>query len=90
MPTKHLLIKGKVQGVFYRATAKEIAEKLGLTGWVRNTDEGHVEAVISGPAGAVQQFVEWCWQGPRRAAVTAVDAVDFPEESFTGFTVIRG
>lgn len=89
MPTKHLLIKGKVQGVFYRATAREVAEKLGLTGWVKNTNEGHVEAVISGAEKPLQQFIAWCWQGPQRAAVTAVDVVDIPDDNFSGFRVIR-
>lgn len=89
MPTKHLLIKGKVQGVFYRATAREVAEKLGLTGWVKNTEEGHVEAVVSGAEQPLQQFVEWCWQGPPRAVVTAVDIVHLPGDDFTGFRVIR-
>jgi acylphosphatase len=90
MPTKHLLIKGKVQGVFYRATAKETAEKLGLTGWIKNTAEGHVKAMVSGAEQPVQQFIDWCWQGPPRAEVTTVEAVDAPEQDFAGFTVIRG
>jgi acylphosphatase len=90
MPTKHVLIKGKVQGVFYRATARDVAQKLGLNGWVKNTDEGHVEAVVSGAAGPVQKFIDWCWKGPVLAHVTAVDAVDIPNEEFTSFTVIRG
>ena len=90
MATNHLLIKGKVQGVFYRATAREVAEKLGLTGWVKNTTEGHVEALISGDEGAVRQFIEWCWQGPPRAVVTAVDVDVVPDENFSEFSVIRG
>lgn len=48
MPTFHLLIKGKVQGIFYRASAKETADKTGITGWVKNTPEGDVEAVATG------------------------------------------
>jgi acylphosphatase len=90
MPTKHLLIKGKVQGVFYRATAREVAEKLGLTGWVKNTEDGHVEAIVSGAEKPVQQFVEWCWQGPPSARVTAVAIGDAPDENLAAFTVIRG
>jgi acylphosphatase len=48
MITVHLLIEGEVQGVFYRATAKEIADKLGITGWIKNTWEGNVEAMVTG------------------------------------------
>jgi len=90
MPTVHLLIKGKVQGVFYRATAKEEADHLGLSGWVKNTAEGHVEAVASGTKEALDQFVAWCKKGPRRAVVTAVDVVPLPEKKFDRFSVIRG
>ena len=90
MPTKHLLIKGKVQGIFYRATAREEAEKLGLTGWVKNTTEGHVEAMVSGDEAAVTRFIDWCWQGPRLAVVTHVEVMDAPDRDFGQFAVIRG
>lgn len=90
MPTVYLLIKGKVQGVFYRATAKEEADRLRLTGWVKNTKEGHVEAVVSGRQEAIDQFIAWCKKGPRKAEVTAVDVTLLPEETFARFSVIRG
>jgi acylphosphatase len=90
MPTIHLLIKGKVQGVFYRATARDVAEGLGLTGWVRNTDEGHVEARATGPQARLNEFIEWCKKGPSRAIVTQVIPTPVPEESFEGFSVKRG
>ena len=56
MPTVHLLIKGKVQGVFYRASAKEKAGGLKLTGWVKNTPAGDVEAVASSTEENVKEF----------------------------------
>lgn len=90
MPTKHLLIKGRVQGVFYRASAREEAEKLGLTGWVKNTEEGHVEMMISGEEGRVAKFIDWCWEGPRRAKVLAVEVEEAPEAVFAQFLVQRG
>lgn len=90
MPTKHLLINGKVQGVFYRATAKEMAEKLGLTGWVKNTSEGNVEAVISGEEQPVKKFIDWCRHGPSGAKVTHVEVMEAQEENFWDFTIIRG
>lgn len=90
MPTVYLLIKGKVQGVFYRASAKEEADQLQLTGWVKNTEEGHVEAVASGKQDAIDQFIAWCKQGPKKASVTEVQIEPLPEETFEQFKVIRG
>ena len=69
MPTIHLLIEGKVQGVFYRATAKQIATQLGLTGWIKNTKDGNVEATVSGDELQLQNFAKWCKQGPDKAEV---------------------
>jgi acylphosphatase len=89
MPTIHLLIKGKVQGVFYRASARGIAEKLNLTGWVKNTDEACVEAMVAGEEEALQQFIMWCRKGPARAVVTEVVVSPAPDSFFTGFSVIR-
>jgi acylphosphatase len=90
MPTVHLLIKGKVQGVFYRATARDMAEELGIKGWVRNTEEGHVEAVASGPQEKLDQFIQWCRKGPSQAVVTDVIFTPAEEENFREFKVIRG
>ena len=89
MPTKRLLIKGKVQGVFYRATARDKAEEYGLKGWVRNTAEGHVEAVVTGTADNIEAFVAWCHQGPSRALVTGVEVEEKPEMEFSAFTILR-
>lgn len=89
MPTIHLLIKGKVQGVFYRAKAREQATRLSLTGWVRNTPEGHVEATASGEATALQQFIDWCHRGPSAAIVTEVIVHPVPETPFADFSIIR-
>ena len=59
MTTVHLLIKGKVQGVFFRATAKEVADKLGVKGWIKNTWDDDVEAMATGSEEAIQKFIEW-------------------------------
>ena len=59
MPTKRLLIKGKVQGVFYRATARDVAERIGITGWIKNTDEGDVEAMLTGTDDQLAEFTRW-------------------------------
>jgi acylphosphatase len=90
MPTVHLIIKGKVQGVFYRATARDEAEKLGLTGWIKNTSEGNVEVVVNGSQEHIDRYIAWCWKGPSRAKVESVEVKDLQEERFDGFQIIRG
>lgn len=89
MPTIHLLIKGKVQGVFYRATAKEMAIKVGVGGWIKNTEEGNVEVVASGREEAINQFINWCKQGPSGAVVISIYRTNLPEKQFSDFTILR-
>lgn len=72
MKTIRLLIKGKVQGVFYRATAKRTAERFGINGWIKNTEEGDVEAEATGDEEALNAFIDWCKEGPANAHVTDV------------------
>lgn len=90
MPSDHLLIKGKVQGVFYRATAKKIADKLKITGWIKNTQQGHVEAIVTGTPEALTEFTNWCKQGPDNAVVSEVIVSHQAEKSFEDFKIIRG
>ena len=87
MPTLHLLIKGKVQGVFYRASAKKTAVALGLTGWVRNKDNGDVEALITGAQIPLQKFVDWCRQGPAGAVVNELIKTEQEEMVFDSFSI---
>ncbi|MBI3793523.1 MAG: acylphosphatase [Nitrospinae bacterium] len=68
----HLTIKGRVQGVSYRAYTVETANKLGLKGWVKNTPDGGVEAVAEGEKGALEKLAEWCKEGPQLANVKSV------------------
>ena len=68
-----LLIKGRVQDVGYRWTMREKADALGLSGWVRNTDDGFVEACALGDRGVVESLIEWCKVGPPSAVVQSVD-----------------
>jgi acylphosphatase len=89
MPTHHLLVTGKVQGVFYRGSAKETADDLGITGWIKNTEEGDVEAVVTGSQSQLQAFIGWCKNGPPSANVSEVISTDIKEEIFKAFTVIR-
>ncbi len=70
--TRHLRITGRVQGVCYRASMTEEATRLGLQGWVRNRQDGSVEALAQGPASDVQALIDWAHQGPRLARVDEV------------------
>ena len=69
----HLVIAGRVQGVGFRAYVEDEAVRRGVRGWVRNREEGNVEAVLNGPEAALEEMVEACWRGPAGACVTAVD-----------------
>jgi len=89
MPTIHILIRGKVQGVFFRATAKDVADKLGAKGWIKNTDAGDVEAMVSGTTKQLEAFLTWSHQGPPRAQVTKVESTDVEETVFTSFQINR-
>lgn len=89
MPTVHLLITGKVQGVYYRASAKDKAVELSLTGWVKNTASGDVEAVVTGPNAAILTFIAWCRQGPPSAEVEEVKVEPMSETVFSEFAIIR-
>ncbi len=86
----NLRIKGRVQGVFFRQSAKEEAERLGLTGWVKNLHSGDVEAVVEGDPLAVERFTAWCHRGPPAAQVVEVEAKRAPPTGeFTTFGVER-
>jgi acylphosphatase len=90
MPTIHLIIQGLVQGVFYRASAKEKALFLGLTGWVKNTKEGDVEIMATGDPQKLDKLREWCWQGPSQSRVTnVISEVLQEEEMFHDFSIQR-
>ena len=90
MPTVRLLIKGKVQGVFYRKSAKKMADVHGIGGWVRNTEDGEVEITASGTEAALKTYIEWCHTGPKRAEVTAVIVTPVAAVVFEKFEVVRG
>lgn len=67
-----LLISGRVQRVFFRVWTQNQAEKLGLTGWVKNTPEGKVKAVFEGEKEKVEEMVKNCQQGPKRAKIDEI------------------
>ena len=82
---RHLMIHGKVQGVWYRAWTVETARRLGLAGWVRNRTDGCVEAVIEGESGAMDQFIALADRGPPAAQVARIDVRDYPVANIVTF-----
>jgi acylphosphatase len=83
---RHLVIRGRVQGVFYRGWAVETARGLGLAGWVRNRRDGTVGALVRGDEEAVERFIERAWEGPPAAHVLGIDASEAGvEDGLPGF-----
>lgn len=87
MPTKHLRITGRVQGVFFRGAMTREARSLGVTGWVCNRADGSVEAVVQGEPEAVERIVAWAHRGPERARVEKVEVSD-AEGEFADFRTL--
>ena len=85
----HVYISGDVQGVFFRDSARQKAQQLGLSGWVKNLPDGRVEALFEGPSQEVREMVRWCEQGPPHAAVENVEVnLDTAREDVSGFEVL--
>ena len=89
MICKQVTVKGKVQGVYFRASAREVAELLGLAGEVRNLLDGDVRAIVEGPQEKVEKFIAWCREGPPGAKVLDVKIVDMPLGGYKGFYIAR-
>ena len=85
----HFRVCGQVQGVFYRASSEAIALRLGLSGWVRNCENGDVELIACGTVQQLDELEKWLWQGPSRAHVTAVQRTPAAFQTFNGFEVRR-
>ena len=84
----HILISGRVQGVFYRYTAQRVASRLDLSGWIKNLSNGKVEAVVVGTPSAVDTFIAWCQEGPPGAHVADVEATSLPStHEYEGFSI---
>jgi len=86
----NILIMGNVQGVFFRASTLEQAQRLGLSGWVKNLSDGSVEIVAEGSRLSLEQLVEWCHEGPPSAEVEHVSARWGPfRDEFRTFMIVR-
>ena len=89
MKRARVRIRGRVQGVFFRAEARARAESLGLTGWVRNAPDGSVEALFEGDGERVDSMVAWCRRGPGGARVDEVEvSEEEPRGDVSGFRVL--
>jgi acylphosphatase len=84
----HVVVSGHVQGVFFRTTCEREARARGVAGWVRNRDDGSVEASFEGDVDAVAAMVSWCRRGPPRASVTEIDVRDEAPTREHGFRVM--
>jgi acylphosphatase len=85
--TKHLRIFGRVQGVSFRAWVQKTAQHMGLSGWVRNRNDGSVEALIHGHSHEVDRFIAECYKGPTFAKVDTVSINEGVDEELRGFEI---
>lgn len=90
MPTHYnIIVTGKVQGVFYRATAKKMADILGLAGYVKNQPDGSVFIEAEGDPDMLVRLIQWCHHGPDGAEVKHVSVTDGPWQAFETFEIKR-
>jgi acylphosphatase len=87
MARRHVVVRGRVQGVWFRESARRRATELGVGGWVRNMPDGGVEAELEGEAEAVAVLVDWFGQGPSGARVEALEVEDREPTGETDFRV---
>lgn len=84
-----IVVTGRVQGVFFRASTQEQADRLGLRGWVRNEADGSVRMEAEGEETALREFMDWCKQGPSRAEVAHVTTKAGEIKHYSDFVVRR-
>ncbi|MEX0827167.1 MAG: acylphosphatase [Acidimicrobiia bacterium] len=87
MKAIRVVVAGRVQGVGFRWSTRRAAERIGVTGWVRNREDGAVEAHIEGPAERVAAMVAWLEQGPAEAKVASVETAEASPEGVEGFGI---
>ena len=88
--TYNIIVKGKVQGVFYRQSTKEKAIAIGIKGIVRNEDDGSVKIIATASKEQLDKLIAWCRQGPPKARVDSVEVNEEAYRNFQGFSVERG
>ena len=87
--TVHIIVTGKVQGVFYRQNTKEKAQELGLTGNVKNMQDGTVHITVTGETEKIKMLINWCKDGPPRADVADVFFEEKNFQEFDRFSISR-
>ncbi|HEY4196385.1 MAG TPA: acylphosphatase [Mucilaginibacter sp.] len=89
--TKHLdiTVKGKVQGVFYRASTKAVADQLGVKGYISNEANGDVFIAAEGDKVSLEMFLDWCNEGPEHAQVTSVESHEGELKNYRNFEVVK-
>ena len=85
----HIIIKGKVQGVLFRATTKAVADQLGVKGYVKNEPGGDVAIVAEGDNLALEMFLDWCHEGPDHAIVTSVESHEGELKNYRNFDIVK-
>jgi acylphosphatase len=88
---KHLniLVKGKVQGVFFRAATKAVADQLSVKGIVKNLADGSVYIEAEGDDFSLESFVEWCHEGPLQATVDKVEVLEGESKNYRNFEIVK-
>lgn len=86
---KNIRISGRVQGVGFRYSAKQVASSLGISGFIRNLPNGDVYMEVEGMTQQMEEFINWCHQGPQRAVIKSVNIIDGMLMSFEEF-IVRG
>ncbi|MDB5125044.1 MAG: acyP [Mucilaginibacter sp.] len=89
---KHLdiIVKGKVQGVFFRASTKAVADQLGVKGYIKNDPGGDVSIAAEGSQMVLDMFLEWCHEGPEDAKVTSVESHEGELKNYRNFDIAKG
>jgi acylphosphatase len=87
MVRQHVIVRGHVQGVFFRDSVRRLAQQRNVSGWVSNRRDGAVEAVFEGDEDAVQRLVDFARRGPRGAQVESVEVTREQPEGLTGFSI---
>jgi acylphosphatase len=89
LKTVSIIVTGKVQGVFFRQSAREKAKELVITGEVKNLEDGNVHIIATGTENQLSAFIDWCKKGPPRAVVAGVEINKLPLKLFEHFMIVR-
>ena len=84
---RRVIVSGRVQNVWFRASTAKQAARAGVSGWVRNLADGRVEAVLEGSEDAVREMIDFCSRGPELARVDRIDVLEEPPENLEGFKI---